>query len=56
MVHLIVPRALAAQAPYVDVVAAMDERPRNRAITLTVVPAPSDITAVETDPFAGIEV
>jgi hypothetical protein len=41
-----VPRALATRAPYIDVVAAKDERPRNRAVSLKVV----------SDPFAGIEV
>ena len=46
-VHVMVPRALAARAPHVDVVAAMDEQPRNRAVSLKV---------LESDPFAAIEV
>jgi Fe-S-cluster-containing dehydrogenase component len=51
-VQLMVPRTPIARAPYVDVVAAMDEQPRNRAIPLRVVTG-SD---AETDPFAEIEV
>jgi len=44
-VQLMVPRSLAARTPHVDVVAAMDEQPRNRAVSLKMV-----------DPFAEIEV
>jgi len=45
-VSTMVPRALASRAPHIDVVAAMDERPRSRAVSLTVI----------SDPFADIEV
>jgi hypothetical protein len=45
-----VPRSLAARAPHVDVVAAMDERPYSRAVSLKV------IGASDSDPFAGVEV
>jgi hypothetical protein len=52
-----VPKALSTRAPYVDVVAAMEEQPRNRAVTLKVVEAgKSRPAAVESDPFAEIEV
>jgi hypothetical protein len=51
-----VPRALATRAPHVDVVAAMDERPRNRAVTLKVVTPNGAADTVEADPYAGIEV
>jgi Fe-S-cluster-containing dehydrogenase component len=47
-VQVMVPRAPAFHAPYVDVTAAMDERPRNRAVSLKVLNDP--------DPFAEIEV
>jgi hypothetical protein len=50
-----VPRKLASAAPYVDVTAAMDEQPRNRAVSLKVVTAP-DAAPVESDPFAEVEV
>ena len=46
-VHMMVPRALANATPHVDVTAAMEERPRSRAVTLKVI---SD------DPFAEVEV
>ena len=46
-VHMMVPRTLANAAPHVDVTAAMEERPRSRAVTLKVI---SD------DPFAEVEV
>jgi hypothetical protein len=56
-VFVMVPRALASRASYVDVAAAMDERPRSRAIALKVVSDPGAPPApVESDPFAGIEV
>jgi Fe-S-cluster-containing dehydrogenase component len=56
-VHVMVPRAVAGRAPYVDVAAAMDERPRNRAVSLKVVAgAPADGTRLEGDPFAEVEV
>ena len=54
-VHVMVPRKLASAAPYVDVTAAMDEQPRNRAVSLKVVTAP-DAAPVESDPFAEVEV
>src|SRR5262245_7918261 len=47
-VYVMVPRAIAARAPTLDVVAAMQEQPRNRAVTLKVLNEP--------DPFAGVEV
>lgn len=49
-VFTMVPRGVAAHAPIVDVTEAMDERPRERAVRLKVVPAPA------ADPFAGVEV
>jgi len=60
LVMMMVPRELAAPAPYVDVTSAMDEQPRSRAKVLKVIapgPEPSpDQPADERDPFAGIEV
>ena len=47
-VHVMVPRQLATRAPILDVVSAMDEQPRSRAVTLKVV--------ADSDPFAGVEV
>ena len=57
-VQVMVPRALKARTPRVDVVAAMDEEPRSRAVSLKVVPDPaaSRREPVEIDPFAGVEV
>ena len=56
-VFVMVPRALASGASYVDVAAAMDERPRSRAISLKVVSDPSaPPTPVDSDPFAEVEV
>ena len=49
-VFTMVPRAVAARAPIVDVTEAMDDRPRDRAVSLRVMPVPAD------DPFAGVEV
>ena len=37
-VYMMVPRRLASPAPHVDVVAAMDEQPRSRAVSLKVFP------------------
>jgi Fe-S-cluster-containing dehydrogenase component len=60
-VMMMTPRERAARTPYVDVTAAMDERPRSRTIPLRLV-APDPSTPVggpsdaEPDPFAGIEV
>jgi hypothetical protein len=53
-----VPRALATRTPYIDVAAAMDERPRNRAVSLRVVSSSGlpENESVDSDPFAGIEV
>jgi Fe-S-cluster-containing dehydrogenase component len=61
VVKMMTPREIATQAPHVDVTAAMDERPRSRAITLKVVPAapapsPKERPADDADPFAGVEV
>jgi hypothetical protein len=56
-VYVMVPRALAARAPHVDVVAAMDERPRSRAVSLKViVDGAADTTPLDSDPFADVEV
>ena len=61
-VAIMVPRAVAARAPYVDVTAAMDERPANRTIRLKVLPAspegpaPPEAPAAEPDPFADVEI
>ena len=45
-VFAMAPRQLVTHAPYVDVTSAMDERPRSRAVSLTMVE----------DPYAGVEV
>jgi len=51
-VYMMVPARTVA-APWVDVTAALDERPPSRSIPLRpVTPAP----AVTSDPFAGVEV
>jgi len=56
-VQIMVPRALANRAPYVDVVSAMSEQPQSRAISFKVVTdAPEKATSGELDPYAGIEV
>jgi hypothetical protein len=47
-VFMMMPKQLVAQRPYVDVTAAMSERPRERSITLTAADA--------SDPFANVEV
>jgi hypothetical protein len=47
-VHMMVPRKLASAAPHVDVTAAMEERPRSRAVSLKVL--------ADADPFAAVEV
>jgi Fe-S-cluster-containing dehydrogenase component len=54
-VQVMVPRALVSRTPYVDVVAAMDEQPRNRAVSLKVVDG-AGAEAAAFDPFAEIEV
>jgi Fe-S-cluster-containing dehydrogenase component len=61
VVKMMTPREIATPATHVDVTAAMDERPRSRAITLKVVPAapapsPKERPADDIDPFAGVEV
>jgi Fe-S-cluster-containing dehydrogenase component len=56
-VQVMVPRPLTRRAQHVDVVAAMDERPRNRAVSLKVVQPPDTRGLVQPDdPFAGVEV
>ena len=58
-VNVMVPRTLATRAPHVDVVAAMDEQPRSRAVSLKMLadaPASAEARAAENDPFAGVEV
>ena len=56
-VAVMVPRALAAREAYFDVTAAMDERPANRSIRLTLVAADTPAEPAEpADPFAGVEV
>jgi len=58
-VNVMIPRKLATRAPHVDVVAAMSEQPRNRAVSLKVLNAPPAAPAtqpVEDDPFAEVEV
>jgi Fe-S-cluster-containing dehydrogenase component len=48
-VHIMVPKRASGAVPYVDVTAALDERPRARAIPLRVLP-------MTEDPFADIKV
>jgi Fe-S-cluster-containing dehydrogenase component len=60
-VSVMVPRRLATHAAYLDVTAAMDERPRGRAVSFKVVASPDARSttsgdASATDPFADIEV
>ena len=58
-VFTMVPRGLIERQPWVDVTAAIDERPQERAVMLRVVPAGVAVTAPsgdDTDPFAGIAV
>jgi Fe-S-cluster-containing dehydrogenase component len=57
-VQMMVPRALASRATHVDVVAAMEEEPRSRAVSLKIVPAPTHTgaAAIDGDPFADVEV
>src|SRR5687768_8949647 len=55
-VHMMVPRTLAIRTPLVDVVSAMDEQPRSRAVSLKVLPGvalSADAGAADDDPFAG---
>ena len=55
---MMVPRALATRAPHLDVVAAMADEPRSRAVSLKVASAAlnSTPTSVENDPYAEVEV
>jgi len=56
-VQMMVPRTLTSVPPLVDVTAAMEERPRSRAVSLKVVPAPAGgATPADSDPFAEVEV
>ena len=57
-VQVMVPRMLAIHAPHIDVLAAMDERPRSRAMSLKVVDAHAATKPepLESDPFAEVEV
>ncbi len=57
-VFTMVPRAVAVRQPWVDVTAAMDERPPQRALTLRLVPAtPASSPAMDpADPFADVAV
>jgi assimilatory nitrate reductase catalytic subunit len=58
-VQVMVPRSLVSRTPHIDVVAAMDERPRSRAVSLKVVMAadgPAQRQAADIDPFAEVEV
>jgi Fe-S-cluster-containing dehydrogenase component len=57
-VQVMIPRSLAARVPHVDVVAALDEQPRSRQVSLKVINAssgPMD-TSLVSDPFAEVEV
>jgi len=61
-VFVMTPRGLTARAPYLDVTAAMDERPHPRAVTLKMLPAgtaagaPAGLSDGALDPFADVEV
>jgi Fe-S-cluster-containing dehydrogenase component len=61
-VFMMAPRGLASRRPWVDVTAAMDERPRERSVVLRVVPtAPLSVAAgaaadAATDPFADVTI
>ena len=57
-VFTMVPRAVAVRQPWVDVTAAMDERPPERALMLRLVPAapPSSPALDPADPFAEVVV
>ena len=57
--HVMVPRTLVTRAAHVDVVSAMDEQPRSRAVSLKVLaeaPASAEARIPENDPFAEVEV
>jgi Fe-S-cluster-containing dehydrogenase component len=57
-VFMMAPRSIASQEPLVDVTAAMDDQPRERAVMLRVLPADSTPQAspegTDVDPFADI--
>ena len=61
-VFMMVPRALASTQPWVDVTSAMDEQPRERAVTLRVIATPSGAETHPVqpdgrdDPFADVTV
>ena len=61
-VFMMVPRASASQQPFVDVTAAMDERPRDRSVVLRVLPSDAGATPVRDasdgveDPFGGVTI
>jgi Fe-S-cluster-containing dehydrogenase component len=58
-VYVMVPRKLTTTAPHLDVTAAMDERPRNRTVSLKVLSAPDaapGAAPIDSDPFAEVEV
>jgi hypothetical protein len=56
LVHMMVPRTLVSPSPYVDVAAAMDERPRSRAVSLKVVSASDAHGEPHDDPYAAVEI
>ena len=53
-VAMMVPRAVAERAPYLDVTSAMDEQPATRAVRLRVMATPED--AAPSDPFEEVEI
>jgi Fe-S-cluster-containing dehydrogenase component len=57
-VFMMAPRGLTSRRPWVDVTAAMDERPRERVLTLRVLDAGGALPAgaAEADPFADVVV
>jgi Fe-S-cluster-containing dehydrogenase component len=55
-VFIMTPRRLVTVAPYVDVTAAMDERPANRGLSLKVLHADAGSPESVADPFADVEV
>lgn len=56
-VFTMVPRAVGARQPWLDVTAAMEERPPERAVMLRVLPQPEPVAAGDaSDPFAEVTV
>jgi Fe-S-cluster-containing dehydrogenase component len=56
-VHVMVPRSLVSRTPYIDVAAAMDERPQSRAVSLKLTVSDGrERDASDGDPFAEVEV